>query len=183
MYTEAVQLRRCVLASTLVLWLIPGPASSEDPIKALELIKPSRAQTAKPFAVPTPDGRSVKLVDYRGKVVFLNFWATWCPPCKEEMPAMERLYRRYKDKGLVVLAVSVDAEGTQVVNPFVKDYEFTFPIGLDPKMTLAYEYGVRALPSSFFVDKNGNLAAMALGPREWDSKRAHALVEFLLKSG
>lgn len=94
---------------------------------------------------------------------------------------MERLYQRFKDKGFVVLAVSVDAEGAPVVIPFVKENKFTYPIGLDPKMTLAQKYGVRALPSTFLVDKKGNLAAMAIGPREWDSKAAHALIEFLLK--
>lgn len=156
-------------------------AASEDPFKALELIKPKKIQAAKAFVVPTPDGKSLRLADYKGKVVFLNFWATWCPPCKEEMPSMERLYQRFKDKGLVVLAISVDAEGAQVVIPFVKEHKLTYPIGLDPKMNVVEKYGVRGLPASYFVDKKGNLVAMALGPRDWDSKTAHALIERLLK--
>jgi thiol-disulfide isomerase/thioredoxin len=114
-------------------------------------------------------------------VVFLNFWATWCPPCREEMPAMERLYQRYKDKGFVVLAVSMDSEGGPIVVPFVKERGLTFPIGVDPKMALADRYGVRALPSSFLVDRKGNVAALALGPREWNGKAAHALIESLLQ--
>ncbi len=167
----------------LLLSPIPDLAFSQDAFKALELIKPTRVQGARDFTVPTPDGKSVKLADYRGRVLFLNFWATWCPPCKEEMPAMERLYQRYRDKGLVVLAVSIDAEGAPVVSPFVKEHKFTFPIGLDPKMALADTYRVRALPSSFLVDKTGRLAALALGPRDWDSKAAYALIELLLKEG
>ncbi len=150
-------------------------------LKGLDLIRPSRAQAAKDFTVPSPNGKTLRLADYKGNVVFLNFWATWCPPCKEEMPAMERLYQRYKDKGFVVLAVSVDAEGAPIVIPFVKEHKLTFPIGLDPKMTLADRYGVRGLPTSFLVDKKGTLVALALGPREWNGKAAHALVESLVR--
>ena len=150
-------------------------------LKGLDLIKPSRAQAAKGFTVPSPNGKTLRLADYKGNVVFLNFWATWCPPCKEEMPAMERLYQRYKAKGFVVLAVSVDAEGAPIVIPFVTEHKLTFPIGLDPKMTLAERYGVRGLPTSFLVDRKGTLVALALGPREWNGKTAHALIESLLE--
>jgi len=150
-------------------------------LKDLDLIRPSRPQAAKEFSVPTPEGATFRLADYRGKVVFLNFWATWCPPCKEEMPAMERLYQRYKDRGFVVLAVSVDAEGAPIVNPFVKEYKLTFPIGLDPKMAVAEHYGVRGLPTSFLVDKRGTLVGLALGPREWNGKASLALIESLLR--
>jgi peroxiredoxin len=173
--------RLVVVLAIFALALASALAASEGPFKALELIRPTRVQAAKAFAVPTPDGKSLRLADYKGKVVFLNFWATWCPPCKEEMPSMERLYQRFKDKGLVVLAISVDAEGAQVVIPFVKEHKLTYPIGLDPKMNVVEKYGVRGLPSSYFVDKKGNLVAMALGPRDWDSKVAHALIELLLK--
>lgn len=176
-----MRLQASVVVCLLVVSLTPGLAVSQDPFKALELIKPNRVQAARAFTVPTPDGRSLRLADYRGKVVFLNFWATWCPPCKEEMPAMERLYQRFKDQGFVVLAVSIDAEGAPVVIPFVKEHKLTFPIGLDQKMELASRYGVTGLPSTFLVNKKGNLAALAVGPREWDSKAAHTLIEFLLK--
>lgn len=150
-------------------------------LKGLDLIKPSRAQAAKDFTVPSPNGKTLQLADYKGKVVFLNFWATWCPPCKEEMPAMERLYQRYKERGLVILALSVDTEGAPIVVPFVKEYKLTFPVGLDPKMSVAERYGVRGLPTSFLVDQQGALVALALGPREWNGKSAHALIDFLLR--
>ncbi len=176
-----MRFRWLLIVGVLSVVLRPNLATSEDPFKALELIKPSRVQAARDFTVPSPDGRAIKLADYRGKVVFLNFWATWCLPCREEMPTMERLYQRFKDKGFMILAVSVDAEGAQVVTPFVKEHKLTFPIGLDPKMALAERYGVRAIPSSFLVDRKGRLAALALGPRDWDSKAAHAFIESLLK--
>jgi peroxiredoxin len=148
----------------------------EAAIKALDLIRPQPQKLADDFTLKTPDGRIVRLSEQRGKVVFVNFWATWCPPCREEMPAMERLFQRTKNDGLVMLAVSVDAN-PKVIAPFVEEQGFTFTIGLDPKMELANAYGVRALPASFIVDRAGYLAALALGPRSWDNAASQLLVE------
>ena len=119
--------------------------------------------------------------DFKGKVVFLNFWATWCEPCREEMPSMERLHRAYKDRGLVVLAISLDSQGASVVNPFVKKFAITFPVGLDPKMAVRESYGVWAVPSTFILDRQGKRVLFANGAREWDGKSAHAVIESLLK--
>jgi len=164
----------------------PGGARSgralsvADAIKELDLIKPARTKLADDFTVPTPGGEKFRLADQRGKVVMVNFWATWCPPCLEEMPAMERLYRKHKDTGFTLVAISVDADPKKVV-PFVSEHKLTMPIGVDPKMDLAAAYGVRALPSSFMVARDGNLAAMAIGPRAWDNDAAHSLVEGMLR--
>src|SRR6266704_1993891 len=89
----------------------------------------------------------LKLSEQRGKPVMINFWATWCAPCREEMPAMERLYRRHRERGFVLLAVSVDTDAS-LVRPFPDQHKLTFPVTLDAKMDLANTYGVRALPSS-----------------------------------
>src|SRR5882672_7325460 len=151
-----------------------------EAIKELDLIKPARTKLADDFAVPTPGGETFRLGDQRGKVVMVNFWATWCPPCLEEMPAMERLYRRHKDAGFTLVAISVDADPKKVT-PFVSEHKLTMPIGVDPKMDLANTYGVRALPSSFVVSRDGNLAALAIGPRHWDNDAAHSLVEGMLR--
>ncbi len=155
--------------------------SVADAMKELDLIRPARQKLADDFTLKMPDGKTFRLMDYRGRVVFVNFWATWCPPCREEMPAMERLYRQHKDQGFVLLAVSLDADPAKVP-PFVRQGSFTFPIGLDPKMDVANTYGVRALPSSFIVDREGQLAALALGPRPWDNAAAHSLIEGMVKS-
>lgn len=159
-----------------------GPARMPlaDAIKELDLIKPARTKAAEDFTVATPGGEKIRLADQRGKVVMINFWATWCPPCLEEMPAMERLYRAHRDAGFVLLAVSVDADPKKVT-PFVTSHKLTMPIGVDPRMDLANAYGVRALPSSFVVGRDGNLAALAVGPRHWDNRAAHALVEGMLR--
>jgi peroxiredoxin len=153
----------------------------EAALKELDLIRPSRAKLAEDFTLPTHGGGKVRLTEQRGKVVMINFWATWCPPCLEEMPAMERLYRQHKDAGFTLIAVSVDADPKKVA-PFVADHKLTFPIGLDPRMEMANSYGVRALPSSFIVSRDGKLAALAIGPRAWDNDAAHSLVEGLART-
>lgn len=164
---------------------VAAPARGQDPrldgaIKALALIRPTRVKSADDFRLPTPEGGEFRLAAHRGHMVLVNFWATWCPPCLAEMPAMERLYRQHKDAGLVIVAVSVDLD-PRVVKPFVDKHGFTFPVALDSRMEVADRYGVRALPSSFIVDRAGNLAALAIGPREWDNRAAHALVEGLTR--
>ena len=180
---------RCFAARVaLVLLVVVGmtlgadipPALAADPFVDLDLIRPGRPPLAPDFSVPRLNGGSVTLKELRGAVVFLNFWATWCPPCKEEMPSMERLYRRYQAKGFTIVALSIDTN-TAAVAPFVEWLKLTFPIGLDPKAEVANRYTVRALPSSFLIDRAGHTVAVALGPRDWDTSAAHAAVEALLR--
>ena len=158
-------------------------AAAVDPARGLDLIKPNRQQQAKDFTVAALDGSRLRLADLKGKVVFLNLWATWCAPCKEEMPAMERLWQRYKDQGLVVIALSMDSGGAKSVKPYIEQAKYTYPIGLDPKMEVAQLYGARSVPSTFIIDRSGVLRAIALGPRDWDGKAAFAYIETLLKDG
>ncbi len=155
-------------------------ANIEQAIKDLDLIRPPRQKLADDFTLETAEGGRFRLSEQRGKVVFINFWATWCPPCREEMPAMERLHTRYKKDGFVMLAVSVDAD-RRAVTPFIDEHKFTFAVGLDPKMELANAYSVRGLPASFVVDRQGHLTALALGPRGWDNAAGRALVEGLTR--
>jgi peroxiredoxin len=152
--------------------------SLDEAIRELELIKPPKPKVAEDFTIPTANGQPFKLSAQRGRAVFINFWATWCPPCLEEMPALERLWRKQKDGGFVMLAVTVDSN-PKLSTPFVEKHGFTFTVGYDPKMELANTYGVRALPSSFVIDRDGRLTAVAVGPRVWDNVAAHSLIERL----
>ena len=159
----------------------PAPARPilDEAVRELDLVRPPRVKRAEDFTVSLMRGESLRLSEQRGKPVLINFWATWCAPCREEMPAMERLYRRHHERGFVLLAVSVDTDAA-LVRPFLEQHKLTFPVTLDAKMSLANAYGVRALPSSFLIDRDGNLAALALGPRAWDTRVAHTLVEGML---
>jgi len=151
-------------------------AAIDKAMKDLDLIRPARQKLAEDFTVKTADGGSFRLSEQRGKVVLVNFWATWCPPCLEEMPAMQRLLTHHGTGRFALLAISVDAD-PRVVTPFLTQHRFTFTVGVDPKMELANTYGVRALPASFLVDREGHLAALALGPRHWDNNAARTLVD------
>ena len=165
----------------LALVVAPPQAARGDAFEELDLFRPGRSMAAADFTVAGLTGQPLRLRDFKGNVVLLNFWATWCPPCKEEMPSMERLYRRYKDKEFTILALSIDSSGAAPVGAFVKKLGLTFPIGLDTKMTVANQYAVRGLPSTFLIDRKGTIAAVAIGPRDWDGKAAHAAIESLLR--
>jgi peroxiredoxin len=126
-----------------------------------------RSVTAPDFGLSNLVGEYVKLSDYRGKVVFLNIWATWCPPCREEMPSMESLYRKLKGRNFEMLAVSIDQDGEKVVRPFVKKYGPTFPVLLDPDNKTYRLYGLTGVPQTFIVDKNGAVIRKIIGAQNW----------------
>jgi peroxiredoxin len=141
-----------------------------------------RAGLAAPdFSLARLDGATVKLSDYRGKVVFLNFWATWCPPCREEMPSMNSLYRRYKDTDLVFLAVDLQ-ESQNEVAAFVREAGYEFPVLLDSRGRAAALYGVQSIPSTFIIGRNGEIATAAIGGRAWDSPEVRAVIDRLLSA-
>ncbi len=117
---------------------------------------------------------------FLGKVVLVNFWAIWCPPCVREMPSMEKAYVKFKDMGLEVLAISLDSEDFVKIKKFVKDLKLTFPIAYDPKDNAKYNYEVRSIPTTFLIDREGYLVAYSKGPREWDSNDAFGLIKYIL---
>ncbi len=129
-----------------------------------------RGVAAQDFELPALRGDYVKLSDYRGKVVFLNIWATWCPPCREEMPSMESLYQRLKGRGFEMLAVSIDREGEKAVSPFAAKYGLTFPVLLDPDGKTYRLYGLTGVPESFIIDKSGVVIYKIIGPQNWMEK-------------
>ncbi|MGD9180333.1 MAG: TlpA disulfide reductase family protein [Desulfobacterales bacterium] len=124
------------------------------------------------FTLPDPDGQMVGLTDFRGKVVLLNIWATWCPPCVEEMPSMEKLYQELKDEDFEILAVSIDESGAQDVLPFMKKHKLSFPVLLDAKGTIMALYRTTGVPESFIIDKDRILVEKVIGPRDWASADA-----------
>ena len=119
------------------------------------------------FMFPGLDGKMVRLSDYQGHVVLVNVWATWCPPCVDEMPSMERLYREFKGEKFEILAVSIDALGEKVVAPFMKKYNLSFPALMDPDGTIKTLYHTTGVPESFIVDQEGILIKQIIGPRDW----------------
>jgi peroxiredoxin len=119
------------------------------------------------FTLPGLDGNMVSLADYKGKVVLLNIWATWCPPCVAEMPSMEKLYQELKDEDFEILAVSIDVTGSEIVAPFMKKHKLSFPALTDTQGTIKDLYQTTGVPESFIIDKDGMIAEKVIGPREW----------------
>jgi len=133
------------------------------------------------FTLPGLDGQTVSLADYRGKVVLLNIWATWCPPCVEEMPSMEKLYQELKAEGFEILAVSMDVAGAQAVLPFMKKYKLNFPALTDTEGALKSLYQTTGVPESFVIDKDGIIVEKVIGPRDWASPGAIRSFRYLIQ--
>ncbi|GIW43140.1 MAG: thioredoxin [Candidatus Binatia bacterium] len=137
-------------------------------VALLQTQQRERAGFAAPsFRLPTLDGRTVRLEEFRGKILFLNFWATWCPPCREEMPAMQRVYERFRQRPFAMLAVSEDTSA-EPVREFVNALGLSFSIALDPNGQLPEKYGVTGYPETFIIDPSGIVLRHVVGPLEWD---------------
>ena len=148
-------------------------------MESLSLIRFDEKIKAQNFALKDLNGNEVHLEGYRGKVVFLNFWTTWCPACLVEMPSMEKLYREFKNKDFVILAVDMQ-EDSETVKKFKAKFKLSFPILLDTDGIVASYYGVNAIPVTYFIDRAGYLYAAAMGARDWASEDAFQLIKHLL---
>ncbi|MBW2297682.1 MAG: TlpA family protein disulfide reductase [Deltaproteobacteria bacterium] len=131
-----------------------------------------KGKPAPPFSLPNLDGNMVSLGAYKGKVVFLNIWATWCPPCVEEMPSMEKLFQSLNKEDFEILAVNIDASGLKAVRPFMKKHRLHFPVLIDPKGTIQRLYRTTGIPESIIIDKNGIIVEKIMGARDWGSNEA-----------
>ena len=127
------------------------------------------------------NGRQVSLSDLRGKIVFINFWTTWCLACVIEMPSMEKLHQKFKDKDFVMVAINLQ-ESASKIKQFYKEYKLTFTTLLDSTGDVGAGLGIRSIPTTFILDKNGRILGKALGPREWEGRKSIALFEYLTDS-
>jgi cytochrome c biogenesis protein CcmG/thiol:disulfide interchange protein DsbE len=137
----------------------------DSTLKTAEPIQPGLEMPN--FTFPDINGKEVSLSDHRGKVVLVNVWATWCPPCRQEMPSMQSLYEKFKGENFEILAVSIDSEGREAVAPFMRKMNLTFPALLDPGETIRSLYGITGVPESFIIDKQGILVEKIIGPINW----------------
>lgn len=131
------------------------------------------------FSGRTLDGQMVSLAALRGRVVLLNFWATWCLECRSEMPALELLHRDLGPAGLTILGINA-REKAEAVRRYAGTLKLTFPLVLDLSGDIGARYGVIGLPTSFLIRRNGRAAALAIGPREWESPQGRAIIRALL---
>ncbi len=135
------------------------------------------------FTLPDMAGKNQQLSDYRGKVIFLNFWATWCKPCKEEMPSMQVLWDNLKKEDFVMLAISMDrVTTTKEISPFVENLKLTFPILTDSWGQTDKRYKLMGVPETYIIDQNGVLREKVIGPRDWTrTESIETIVQLLQK--
>ncbi|WP_457675412.1 TlpA family protein disulfide reductase [Thiolapillus sp.] len=153
-----------ILPVLLILLLTVGLAQATG--KGLTLLddKP----TVPDFTLKDVDGNSYRFSDLRGKVVIVNFWATWCPPCRAEMPSMQRAWEQLREEGILMLAIDV-GEDEDAIFEFTASYPVDFPILLDTESTVSEAWEVKGLPTTFVIDQWGRKIYRAVGGREWDA--------------
>jgi peroxiredoxin len=149
-------------------------------LAAMAVERPPDRRVAPDFVLVDLEGRLASLRAFRGKVVLLNFWATFCPPCRKEMPDLARLNDAFASDGLVVLTIATDAGGERTVRPLAAPLHVPSPALLDPTSSVASTYAVEALPTTFLIDRDGRIVGRAVGGRMWFSSTAQALVRALL---
>jgi len=134
------------------------------------------------FTLPDLNGKMVSLADYKDQVVLLNIWATWCRPCVEEMPSMEKLHQELKGEKFVILAVSIDESGAKAVRPFMKKHKLSFPALIDSAGTISSLYQTSGVPESFIIDKKGRIVEEVIGPRDWAADGAIRYFRSMIRS-
>jgi cytochrome c biogenesis protein CcmG, thiol:disulfide interchange protein DsbE len=159
-----------IVAGGAFIWASRVPPAEHTPVAARPLAgepatepAPLPDHPAPDFTLATPRGEAVQLSALRGQVVLINVWATWCPPCRAEMPAIEAVYARYREQGFTVLAINLQ-EDPQAVAAFMEEHRLTFPALLDGDGAVSASYQARVMPSSFFVDRRGVVRAVYRGP-------------------
>jgi peroxiredoxin len=164
----------------LLLMVAGSIAQAATPLVKATIIAEADRPVAPAFEIENLHGGNASLADYKGKLVLLNFWATWCVPCTKEMPGMQTLWKEYKEQGLEIVAISVDEGARGRVETFSKMFGINFPILLDPESKVSDLYEVSGVPISFLIDRNGRMITRIVGTEDWLSDDTVSLVQELL---
>ena len=168
-------MKRLLTHCFLIFWIaahmiVPEFAVAQDEyFEKMGVAFPKKKKQAPSFKLKNLVGDTVDLKSFQGKTVLLNFWATWCLPCKEELPSMQKLYEQLGARGLEVVAISIDRDNSDRVKKYIDQYDLTFPILLDPKQEVRKSYFIMGLPTSYLIGADGYLRGFISGAREWDN--------------
>lgn len=159
--------------------LLPGRASpaSDHPV-TMGLVRPVPGMDAPPFDLRDLDGKRRRLKDYEGKVVFVHFWATWCVPCRQELPSVQRLRDRFRDRDFAVVTIAADS--AKAVRAFLAELRLDLPVLLDQYGAALRAYRIVGLPTTYIANRAGKVEGIAMGAREWDSPELTAFFESIL---
>jgi peroxiredoxin len=160
---SAIRYCTAFAAALVIGCFLQGCSTSPTLVRAASVKPEEKRHEAPDFALKDADGKTVHLTDYRGKVVLLDFWATWCPPCKLEIPWLIDIERKNKDRGFAVLGVSMDDEGWDVVKPFMKEVGMNYRVVIGNDATAEMYGNVESLPETFLIDRAGKIAAIHVG--------------------
>ncbi len=171
-----------VIALLLLTMLIfsTGLSWAANPFDQLRISRELAGTPMPPFELKALDGKLLHSSTLKGQVVLLNFWATWCGPCKEEMPALAKLKHHFSNKDFLLLTITADLQ-PEAITAFLKILKVDFPVLLDRTNEVSHAYMARALPLTVLIDQEGKLIGKAMGPREWDSPEAIAMIKHLLE--
>ena len=150
--------------------MVPNYAiSHQESFEKMGVVLPRNQMLAPNFILETLDGDTLNLKDFKGKAILLNFWATWCVPCKDELPSMQKLYESLRFDGFEIIAISIDRENKEKIKKYVKKYSLTFPVLLDPSQKVRKNYYIMGLPTSYLIGSDGKLKGFISGARNWGS--------------
>ena len=173
-------MRRFLLFAIALLCSLSLSGCSSDAPRAPDSGPVAVGQPAPDFTLTDLQGRSYTLSQLRGKVVIVNFWASWCPPCRAEMPSMEQLHRQLSGQGLVMLAINIEKDGRRIVPQFLAANPHSFPVLLDDQEVVQRRYGVNRFPESFVIRKDGVIDDKIIGAIDWAEPRTVAYFRDLL---
>jgi len=170
------------ILSTLCLIPLTFCLLYESPLPNAQAVEHAQVNAPAPdFNLPTLEGKQVSLSSLRGKVVLLTFWAVWCHVCREEMPMLDSLHKKYRDKGLEVVGVNIDRDVGASVQDYVKQHGLSFPILLDQERKAMKLYRAHFVPTTFVLDKRGIIVDKKVGPHKWSTPESQGFLEELLK--
>ncbi len=176
---------KIITFTLLILIFFPVCSQSEEVTKdeisaqGIFLLPEPIDSTPFDFTLKDLEGINRSLSSYKGKFVFLNFWATWCGPCRKEMPSMQRLYDTYKDSGLEIIAVNLQ-ESNNIVKSFIDELNLDFTVLLDKTGEVGAIYGAANIPTTYLIDRDGNIFAQVVGSRDWNSEEMSSIFEYFL---
>ncbi len=173
--------KKSIILIVILLLFSPPAFSQERSLYSKMGIQPVRENFQTPdFSLEGLNVKRVQLSALKGNVIFLNFWATWCDPCKEEMPSMETLYQRYKEKDFILLAISVEEKNPDPARRFIQRQRYRFPVLLDPPGKTLDLFEIRRIPATVIIDKRGKTVGRAIGPRDWSQPEVFSLIDQML---